>query len=50
MIDSCIVSFHKEENMKKTYETPALQIVTFEVENVLKESGKNSIDTPFYPL
>ena len=36
--------------MKKTYETPEVQIVTFEVENVLKESGSTGIDTPVYPI
>jgi len=38
---------HKEENMKKTYEAPEAQIVTFETETVLAQSG---INTPVYPL
>ena len=34
--------------MKKTYETPEVQIVTFDTENVLQDS--NAINTPVYPI
>ncbi len=39
---------YKEEKMKKTYETPKVQIVTFDTEDVLAPSG--GINTPFYPI
>ena len=35
--------------MKEIYETPEMEIVEFETEDVITASGDGAIDTPFEP-
>ena len=36
--------------MKKTYETPEVQLVTFDTEDVLAPSASGAPNTPIYPI
>ena len=36
--------------MKEFYETPEMEIVEFETEDVITASGDGDIDTPFEPV
>ena len=36
--------------MKDIYETPEMEIVEFETEDVITTSGGRAIDTPFEPV
>lgn len=40
----------EDMNMKEIYETPEMEIVEFETEDVITTSGGGVIDTPFEPV
>ena len=40
----------EDMNMKEIYETPEMEIVEFETEDVITTSGGGAIDTPFEPV
>ena len=40
----------EDMNMKEIYETPEMEIIEFETEDVITTSGGGAIDTTFEPV